>query len=439
MGIVEAAIQHGPGERVRIVAFKRLLPEASREKRHRDMFLREARLATMLEHPNVVRALDCGQLKGEVFIAMEFVEGETLSSLFDVLRAKGHRVHPAVAAHILALVCDGLHAAHELCDANGVKLNLVHRDVSPHNVMIARDGEVKLLDFGVAKIDASDVLTRTGEVKGKAAYMSPEQVMSDPLDRRSDLYSVGALLFECIAGRKMWEGSEMEVIRALTQGQAPSLAEWAPDAPQELCQLHARLVARSPENRPPSARHVADELRAYVGTSGVMPDQWMLEQSLFGLFAGEAHRRREALRSAVANADLPDLLKQRLIEQVIFTQSGVHTRSYHPPAPPQVVMPDDTAQTVAAGPITDPIPPPMVPPEPPSRSLAANPEAAPQASQASQAGQASQASQQQAPARPPQVSTIQETRRYAMLGIALVVLAVAIVLLYCLSMLYLRR
>ncbi|WP_394832109.1 serine/threonine protein kinase [Pendulispora rubella] len=396
MGVVEVAIQHGPNNAARLVAFKRLLPEASREARHRNMFLREARLATMLAHPNVVRALDCGQVNGEVFIAMEFVEGETLSSIFEVLREKGHRVAPGVAAHILALVCDGLHAAHELCDASGVKLNLVHRDVSPHNVMIARDGEVKLLDFGVAKIDASDVLTRTGEVKGKAAYMSPEQVMSDPLDRRSDLYSVGALLFECIAGRRMWEGNEMDVIRELTQGEAPSLQAWAPDAPPELCQLHARLCARSADQRPATARDVADELRAYVVRSGMPPDQWMLEQSLFGLFAAEAHRRRETLRTALAKAAIPEAQKQRLIEQVTFRQST--PRSVRPPPPPGATplpamanaTPPDALQV-----------PPSWGPSPAARALA--------------------------------------RRRYALLGVALFAVALLLIAAYCLSMLYLRR
>jgi len=456
MGVVEVAIQHGPADAARIVAFKRLLPEAAREKRHRNMFLREARLATMLKHPNVVRALDCGQVQGDVFIAMEFVEGETLWSLFEVLREKGHRVAPAVAAHILALVCDGLHAAHELCNADGVKLNLVHRDVSPHNVMIARDGEVKLLDFGVAKIDASDVLTRTGEVKGKAAYMSPEQVMSDPIDRRSDLYTVGALLFECIAGRKMWEGNEMDVIRALTQGEPPDLAEWAPDAPPELCSLHARLVARSPADRPATARDVAEELRAYVAKSGVTPDQWMLEQSLFGLFAGEAHRRREALRSALAHADLPDAKKHRLIEQVTFRQSGVHGRSTRPPPPPASVAPpppppDDEIPPSLPLPNSLRVPPPPALPVParapqnPAPVVAAaasdsqgpapstmdtvpgwrQRRAAPKAATAAKAAAAPKAAR--------------ERRRYAMLILALVAAAVITAAFYCLSMLYLRR
>lgn len=455
MGVVEVAVQFGPGERLRIVALKRLLPEASRERRVRDMFLREARVAGMLEHPNVVRALDCGQIGGEVFIAMEFVEGETLSSLFEVLKEKGHRVAPAVTAHILALVCDALHAAHELSDPNGVKLNLVHRDVSPHNVMIARDGEVKLLDFGVAKIDASEVLTRTGEVKGKAAYMSPEQVMSDPLDRRSDLYSVGALLFECIAGRKMWEGTEMEIIRDLTQGSPPRLEDWAPDAPPELCQLHARLVARRPEDRPPTAQAVAAELRAYVAKSGVTPDQWMLEQSLFGLFAAEAHRRREALRSAISGSDLPERQKERLMEQIMFRQSGVHGRSNRPPPPASVPPPPGSVSEdrISVPPSTrapqiqhkmpqitvpTPIAPHHLPPPPPPPS----PEAiipreliktSPGARQIAQVQNLQNAQMQTAPQSGGALNVL---RRYALPVIAL---ALTVVVIYCLSMLYLRK
>src|SRR5580693_769330 len=163
MGTVEVALERGAGGYERVVALKRLLPEQAREPRHKEMFLREARLAALLKHPNVVHAYAFGELYGELFIAMEYVEGEPLSRVLAAVRQSDRRVlDPAVVARVLADVCDGLHAAHELRDAGGRPLRVVHRDVSPQNVMISYDGRVKILDFGVAKLETGSHETRTG-------------------------------------------------------------------------------------------------------------------------------------------------------------------------------------------------------------------------------------------------------------------------------------
>ena len=204
----------------RIVALKRMHPQASRERRQTEMFLREARLAAALVHPNVVHAFDFGESEGELFLAMERAVRRGGDAL-------GHRAHgaasrpragipPALVASLIADACEGLHAAHELRDpqTGAPLLNVIHRDVSPHNVMVSYEGHVKLLDFGVAKMDSVDPLTRTGEVKGKTAYMSPEQAMGEALDRRSDLFSLGAVLFECVAGQRMYgNGTDLEILR----------------------------------------------------------------------------------------------------------------------------------------------------------------------------------------------------------------------------------
>ncbi len=206
MGSVEAVAEEMSDGTTRVVALKRLLRTTGTEAARLEMFLREARLTTLLEHPNVIRSFEYGESAGEVFLAMEYVAGEPLSRLLAVAAERHEGLPLPVIAYILAEACEGLHAAHELRGANGESLGVVHRDVSPHNVMVGYDGSVKLLDFGVAKIDLIDCVarTKTGEVKGKTAYMSPEQAMGEPLDRRSDLYSMGAVLFECVAGRRMW-------------------------------------------------------------------------------------------------------------------------------------------------------------------------------------------------------------------------------------------
>ncbi len=301
MGSVEAALAVEPVEAEgtpsyeRVVALKRLLPEA-RDPRRTEMFLREARLAAMLDHPNVVRAFDYGELDGELYLAMEYVEGQPLSRVLRALAEANERLPVDLAAHILAEVCRGLHAAHELADARtGQALNLVHRDVSPQNVMIGYDGHVRLLDFGVAKI-ATESLTKTGEVKGKTPYMSPEQAMGDPIDRRSDLFGVGAMLFECITLKRMWgDGTDMDVIRKLALEEPPPL-----EAPEAMTSLYTRLVARKAEGRPATAAEAARELDAFVRERGYAEDATRDLRVVLGRhFDAEAKAQQKKLTSAL--------------------------------------------------------------------------------------------------------------------------------------------
>jgi serine/threonine-protein kinase len=289
MGTIEVAAETQGGA---VVALKRMNPGV-RDRRHADMFLREARLATLLNHENVVHAFAFGEQDGELLIAMEYLEGETLASLLQVAK-----LPLDVATYILADLCEGLHAAHELKDVTGAPLGVVHRDVSPQNVMLSYTGQVKVLDFGVAKLE-SHQLTKTGEVKGKTAYMSPEQAMSDAVDRRSDLYGIGAILFELVTGKRMWKGeTDLEHIRQLALAEPPKLSEAAPDAPKALHELHAKLVAKKPADRPETAAEVARVLR----TLHVRQDaRRSLERLLREHYEREARAKKQKLEAALAN------------------------------------------------------------------------------------------------------------------------------------------
>jgi serine/threonine protein kinase len=301
MGSIEVALERaGNGATERIVALKRLLPESARDPRRKEMFLREARLGALLAHPNVVRAFAFGEIYDELFLAMEYVEGEPLSRVLTAVRDTGHTLGAARTCHVLAEVCEGPHAAHELADAHGKPLNVVHRDVSPQNVMIAYDGQVKLLDFGVAKLDSTEHQTRTGEVKGKMAYMSPEQALGDKLDRRSDLFSIGAVLFECLTGRTMWgAGTDVELMRKLALEHPPLLDPADGHVAPELAALQARLVAREPDMRPATAREVARELRAYGVDSSTQDAKAALVLLMGELFGQAAADRRSLLAEAL--------------------------------------------------------------------------------------------------------------------------------------------
>jgi eukaryotic-like serine/threonine-protein kinase len=337
MGTVEAALELDRGaddaatknDYQRVVALKRLLPDA-RDARRVEMFLREARLAVILDHPNVVRAYDYGELEGELVLAMEYVEGQALSRVLRALADAGEELGVALTAHVLAEVCEGLHAAHELRDASGRSLALVHRDVSPQNVMLAHDGQVRLLDFGVAKIDTESV-TKTGEVKGKTAYMSPEQAMGDPVDRRSDLFGVGAVLFECLALRRMWgDGTDMDVIRKLALEAPPRLEEVVPEATPEIGALYTRLVAREASGRPATAKDVADELRALVPQGRESASRALREllEKHFGQQAEEQRRRLTTSLEEVA----PDQARE-LRESTIPASRPLPTEAHRPKAP----------------------------------------------------------------------------------------------------------
>jgi serine/threonine protein kinase len=307
MGSVEAVAEELNDGTTRVVALKRLLRAANApgaDAPQIEMFLREARLTTLLDHPNVIRSFAFGETAGEVFLAMEYIAGEPLSHLLSAAARRGSRLPLPVVAYILAEACEGLHAAHELAGDDDVSLGVVHRDVSPHNVMVGYDGAVKLLDFGVAKVDLIDCAarTKTGEVKGKTAYMSPEQAMGDAVDRRSDLYSIGVVLFECIAGQRMWGGgTDLDILRKLALEEPPSLTELAPGAPVELVTLYARLVGRDRETRPSTAKNVAIALRSYVASAGASVDAGVVRATMSQLFEGVRERREEALARALAS------------------------------------------------------------------------------------------------------------------------------------------
>jgi len=309
MGTVEAAAEELPDGTTRVVALKRLLRTSGTEAPRVEMFLREARLTTLLEHPNVVRSLAYGESEGEVYLAMEYVAGEPLSSLIAAAARRGEHLPLPIVAFILAEACEGLHAAHELRGEDGELLGVVHRDVSPHNVMVGYDGAVKLLDFGIAKVDLVDCAarTKTGEVKGKTAYMSPEQAMGDPIDRRSDLYSVGAMLFECVTGRRMWgAGTDLDVLRRLALESPPPLDVAAPEAPPELAALYARLVERDPAKRPSTSHELASQLRAYATSSDARVDAEAVRGLMARLFDDERRQREEAIASGLSGATETD-------------------------------------------------------------------------------------------------------------------------------------
>ncbi len=299
MAEIYLARQHGMVGFSRLVVIKCILPHLAEEPQFVRMFLEEARIAALISHPNVVQIFDVGEFEGHYFIAMEYINGPPVATVVRKLRAKRAAIPWEVAAEIVAQACDGLHAAHELKDYAGELLQLVHRDVSPHNLMIGEGGLVKLVDFGIAKAQISTVQTRTGAIKGKYPYMSPEQCRGEPLDRRTDLFSLGAVFFELVSGRRLFQRqNDLMTLKAITEEPIPFAREVQPDVPEEVSALIHRCLERDPGARFPSAAAMGAVVRKVVSVLGAEPGPAVVARYLEQHHADLLLTRSEALKRA---------------------------------------------------------------------------------------------------------------------------------------------
>jgi serine/threonine protein kinase len=223
MASVWIARQTGKHGFEKFVAVKTVLPKFASDVRFQTMFLDEARIASRIEHANVAQILDVGEQDEITYLVMEYVDGESLSTVHRALTKKGMKIPPGVILRVLADVCGGLHTAHELREEDGPLLGVVHRDVSPQNVLVSTKGVAKLIDFGIAKArDRVAGDTSTGQVKGKIRYMAPEQAMGGTIDRRADLWAIGAILYHLLSGKPPYDGdNDVQALMVLTSGRPP--------------------------------------------------------------------------------------------------------------------------------------------------------------------------------------------------------------------------
>lgn len=269
MGEVHLAKMQGPAGFAKTVVVKKVLPHLARDPNFVEMFLNEARLAAVLTHPNIVQIFELGEEAGTYFIAMEFVNGRSLKAIKQALLDQRQIVSPIFAARVIAQALNGLHYAHTLRDDEGNPLHVVHRDMSPDNVLVTFGGEVKVVDFGIAKASNAVTTTRTGTLKGKYAYMAPEQLMGQAVDARADLFSVGVVLYELLTGVRPFRANMEPALIQLIIHVAPKPPHAInPNVPEELSEIVMRALEKKPRDRFQSAEEMSLALERYLQSLG---------------------------------------------------------------------------------------------------------------------------------------------------------------------------
>jgi eukaryotic-like serine/threonine-protein kinase len=305
MAMVWAARMRGSRGFQKLVAIKTILAGAVDSTRMEQMFLEEAQLASQIHHPNVVATHDLGEHQGVLYLVMEWVEGEPLNAVLTKAASSGG-VPLAIGVNLIGQACQGLHAAHDLRDDNGALLGVVHRDVSPQNILVTYSGTAKLVDFGIAKATSkASGLTEAGEIKGKFAYMAPEQVRGGKLDARTDLFALGILLYAITTGKHPFRGENpAETVQNICAERAPAPpSSFISDYPSALEQVVMKSIAKAPEDRFGSATEMLSALeRAMPGPLEASFDARVAEY-MKSLFGNRPSERRAALRVAQEHAD----------------------------------------------------------------------------------------------------------------------------------------
>ncbi|MEM6295129.1 MAG: serine/threonine-protein kinase [Myxococcota bacterium] len=298
------ARQLGDAGYEKVVALKRVLPHLAEEKSFVDMFLNEARLAATLSHSGIAAVHDFGTEHGEHFMVLEYVHGR---SVLQLLKAARGPLPLGVALTIVHEVAGALHYAHERCGSDGAPLGLVHRDVSPSNILVSFDGDVKLVDFGIAKATAHNQATQTAGIKGKIAYMAPEQLRGEPLDRRSDVFALSVVLYELVLGRRCFSApGEFALINRVAEARYTKPSRIDPNIHPDLATLLTTGLDAQPDGRPATARDVQLRIEAFAEAHAQRLSRVAVAHYMEASFGFEAYPQTSAIPlPAVEAAEVP--------------------------------------------------------------------------------------------------------------------------------------
>ncbi|MGF1466550.1 MAG: protein kinase [Sandaracinaceae bacterium] len=304
MAEVFLALEEGVGGFRKLIVIKRLHRHLSEEPEMVQMFLDEARLAARLNHPNVVQTNKIGSFQSQHFMAMEYLEGQPLSKVIKRLARMDRTLPNPLVARVISDALDGLHYAHEAKDFDGSPLRIIHRDISPQNVFVTYDGAVTLLAFGIAKAATQEAFTRTGLVKGKFAYIAPEQADGRNVDRRADVWSMGVVLWETLTGRRLFKAdNELATLNETLTKRIPLATELEPSVPPELAHVAARALSRKLDERFSDARAFKEELDEWMASTSRGSSRTSLSTFMKELFADTIEEQRRLIRECVAHVE----------------------------------------------------------------------------------------------------------------------------------------
>jgi eukaryotic-like serine/threonine-protein kinase len=295
--IGRATLEDGSEERV---ALKVIRDELAHDEQFKSMFIDEAKILARLSHPNVIRTLEYGVTGHHRFIAMELLSGRTYSDVWDLLVVKGDKMPIPLAAWLCARVAEGLHSAHELVDETGTPLGVIHRDVNPSNIFLTHGGDVKLIDFGLAKARVRLSKSADGIVKGKIPYLAPEQAHGRPIDRRIDVYALGATLWESVTMKRLFKrDTDVDTLRAIREAKVPDARTLIEGFPEELWTIIAKSLSENPDDRYATIDDLRIALDTYVaGRAPQMNEE--LASLLTRLFPGQEARQAKWEKAATS-------------------------------------------------------------------------------------------------------------------------------------------
>jgi serine/threonine-protein kinase len=290
------------------VAIKRVLPHLSSKKKFISMFLDEARLSAQLSHSNCVQVFDIGVGDNAFFIVMEFVDGANLKAIIEHIKKSGRDFPVEAAVYISLELCKGLAYAHELTDNNGIPLHIVHRDMSPPNVLVTKNGEVKIVDFGLAKANSQLEKSEPGIIKGKFSYLSPEAAMGQEVDARTDVFAVGIILWELLGGQRLFLGdTDFQTVKKVQAANVPSISGINKRVPQELEKIINKSLARDPTQRYATARALGMDLSKFMFKFGVPVSTFDVSTLVQG--AMKERQRHRPMQASIID---------KLIEEALF-------------------------------------------------------------------------------------------------------------------------
>lgn len=308
MAEIFKARQSGPRGFERIVVIKRILQNLSEEQEFKQMFDDEARIVAQLRHANIVQIFELGDVSGTPYIAMEYVEGRNLRDLTRAIQAKGLKLSVEQSVYIISEVLRGLSYAHQRKDSNGNPLEIIHRDMSPQNIILSYEGEVKILDFGIAKSSARSSQTEAGVLKGKFSYMSPEQASGRPISQATDIYACGVILHELLTGERLFRAeTDIETIERVKLGVVPKPSEKNSKISAELDRIVLKALQRSQEKRYQSASEMLSDMSKLMRDEAMVFGPQELSAFMNTLFHEQIQDERDRLKSAMESAARLDI------------------------------------------------------------------------------------------------------------------------------------